>query len=120
MTALAGGGLVLGFNWFSAEAAPKMVSNAAAGGIEFNSYLSIATDGTITIMSPNPELGQNIMTSFPMVVAEELEADWKKVNVLRVIWITDTTVSLPGVAGQFHSFLEVTEECRGDSKIHAD
>lgn len=83
MTALAGGGLVLGFNWFSAEAAPKMVSNAAAGGIEFNSYLSIATDGTITIMSPNPELGQNIMTSFPMVVAEELEADWKKVNVLQ-------------------------------------
>lgn len=83
MTALAGGGLVLGFNWFSAEAAPKMVSNAAAGGIEFNSYLSIATDGTITIMSPNPELGQNIMTSFPMVVAEELEADWKKVKVLQ-------------------------------------
>lgn len=83
LTALAGGGLVLGFNWFSAEAAPKMVSNAAAGGIGFNSYLSIATDGTITIMSPNPELGQNIMTSFPMVVAEELEADWKKVKVLQ-------------------------------------
>lgn len=83
MTAIAGGGLVLGFNWFSAEAAPAMVSNAAAGGIGFNSYLSIATDGTITIMSPNPELGQNIMTSFPMVVAEELEADWKKVKVLQ-------------------------------------
>ncbi len=83
MTALAGGGLILGFNWFSAEAAPKMAANAAAGDIGFNSYLSIATDGTITIMSPNPELGQNIMTSFPMVVAEELEADWKKVKVLQ-------------------------------------
>jgi len=83
MTALAGGGLVLGFNWFSAEAAPTMASNAAAGNIGFNSYLSIATDGTITIMSPNPELGQNIITSFPMVVAEELEADWKKVKVLQ-------------------------------------
>lgn len=83
MTALAGGGLVLGFNWFSAEAAPVMASNAAAGDIGFNSYLSIATDGTITIMSPNPELGQNIITSFPMVVAEELEADWKKVKVLQ-------------------------------------
>lgn len=86
MTAITGGGLVLGFNWFSAEAAvPVVISDAAmaAGNIGFNSYLSIATDGMVTIMSPNPELGQNIITSFPMVVAEELEADWKKVKVLQ-------------------------------------
>ncbi len=86
MTAITGGGLVLGFNWFSAEAsAPVVISNSAmaAGNIGFNSYLSIATDGIVTIMSPNPELGQNIITSFPMVVAEELEADWKKVKVLQ-------------------------------------
>jgi isoquinoline 1-oxidoreductase beta subunit len=55
----------------------------AAGDIGFNRYLSIASDGTVTIMSPNPELGQNIITSFPMVVAEELEADWTKVKVLQ-------------------------------------
>jgi isoquinoline 1-oxidoreductase beta subunit len=84
MSAITGGGLVLGFNWFSAEAsAPAVFSSVAAGDIGFNSYLSIATDGIITIMSPNPELGQNIITSFPMVVAEELEADWKKVKVLQ-------------------------------------
>ncbi len=86
MSAIAGGGLVLGFNWFSAEAsAPKVISSSAmaAGNMGFNSYLSIATDGVITIMSPNPELGQNIITSFPMVVAEELEADWKTVKVLQ-------------------------------------
>ena len=85
MTAITSGGLVLGFNWFSAEAAPVVVSESAiaAGNIGFNSYLSISTDGIVTIMSPNPELGQNIMTSFPMVVAEELEADWKKVIVLQ-------------------------------------
>ena len=86
MTAITGGGLVLGFNWFSAEAsAPKVISNTAmaAGDIGFNSYLSIASDGIVTIMSPNPELGQNIITSFPMVVAEELEADWTKVKVLQ-------------------------------------
>ena len=86
MTAMAGGGLVLGFNWFSAEAsAPHVISNSAmtSGNIGFNSYLSIATDGIVTIMSPNPELGQNIITSFPMVVAEELEADWTKVKVVQ-------------------------------------
>ena len=49
----------------------------------FNSYLSIATNGTITIFSPNPELGQNIMTSFPMIVAEELDADGTKVKVVQ-------------------------------------
>lgn len=82
MSALAGGGLVLGFNWFSAEAAPVLVSGSAAA-LGFNSYLLIAPDGVVTIMSPNPELGQNIMTSFPMVVAEELEADWTRVKVVQ-------------------------------------
>src|SRR6187397_135765 len=80
-TSLTGGGLVLGFSWFGSEAAPVVLSNTAvAADLNFNSYLSIATDGTITIMSPNPELGQNIMTSFPMIVAEELDADWTKVK----------------------------------------
>jgi isoquinoline 1-oxidoreductase beta subunit len=49
----------------------------------FNSYLSLSTDGIITILSPNPELGQNIMTSFPMIVADELDADWTRVKVLQ-------------------------------------
>src|SRR5215210_6587137 len=85
ITSLTGGGLLLGFSWFSAEAEiPTMVTQANfAGELGFNSYLSIATDGTITIFSPNPELGQNIMTSFPMIVAEELDADWAKVKVVQ-------------------------------------
>ena len=85
MTAITSGGLVLGFNWLNVEAAPVIVSDSAiaAGNIGFNSYLSIASDGVVTIMSPNPELGQNILTSFPMIVAEELEADWTKVKVLQ-------------------------------------
>lgn len=84
MSAITGGGLVLGFNWFTSDAnASTVFTSVAPGDINFNSYLSIATDGTITILSPNPELGQNIITSFPMVVAEELEADWKKVKVVQ-------------------------------------
>lgn len=76
---------MLGFSWFSAEAETPVSLSAAnfAGDLAFNSYLSIGTDGTVTIFSPNPELGQNIMTSFPMIVAEELDADWTKVNVIQ-------------------------------------
>jgi isoquinoline 1-oxidoreductase beta subunit len=83
LSALTGGGLMLGFNWLTAEAKTPAIVNAAgvAGNIGFNNYLSIGTDGIITILSPNPELGQNIMTSFPMIVAEELDADWTKVKV---------------------------------------
>ncbi len=84
ITSLTGGGLVLGFSWFGSEAAPVILDKATvAGDLSFNSYLSIATDGTITIFSPNPELGQNVMTSFPMIVAEELDADWTKVKAVQ-------------------------------------
>ena len=86
MAAVTGGGLVLGFNWFSSEAGTLAVLSPGAvadGTITFNSYLSIAESGVITIASPNPELGQNIMTSFPMIVAEELDADWKSVRVVQ-------------------------------------
>lgn len=85
ISSMTGGGLLLGFSWFSVDAeAPVIMTNANfTGDLGFNSYLSIATDGTITIFSPNPELGQNIMTSFPMIVAEELDADWTKVKVVQ-------------------------------------
>jgi isoquinoline 1-oxidoreductase beta subunit len=88
LAAAAGGGLVLGFHWESAEA---KIMNVIRGGaiagsdISFNSYLSISPEDVITIFSPNPELGQNIKTSFPMIVAEELDADWTKVRVQQAV-----------------------------------
>ncbi|HET9486475.1 MAG TPA: molybdopterin cofactor-binding domain-containing protein, partial [Chryseosolibacter sp.] len=86
LAAATGGGLMLGFHWGNSEAsAMEVLSNEAiaAGDQTFNSYLSISTDGVITILSPNPELGQNIKTSFPLIVAEELDADWSKVKVVQ-------------------------------------
>lgn len=84
LAATAGGGLMLGFHWSNTEASGiALVSKAtlAEGDIAFNSYLTISPSGLVTIFSPNPELGQNIKTSFPMIVAEELDADWSKVKV---------------------------------------
>jgi len=85
LAATAGGGLLLGFNWSSSEATPTVLNEAAvaAGNIDFNSYLSISPEGVITIFSPNPEIGQGIKTAFPMIVAEELDMDWTKVNVVQ-------------------------------------
>lgn len=48
---------------------------------ELNGYLKIGENGLVTIMSPNPEIGQNVKTSMPMLVAEELDIDWKNVLV---------------------------------------
>lgn len=86
IAAAASGGLFLGFHWGDTAAGPMAAAADAdtlLKSIDFNSYLSIATDGIVTIASPNPELGQNIKTSFPMIVAEELDADWSKVNIIQ-------------------------------------
>ncbi|HEV7379281.1 MAG TPA: molybdopterin cofactor-binding domain-containing protein, partial [Dyadobacter sp.] len=85
LAAAAGGGLFLGFNWANSSALPVVVDagQVAAGSVNFNSYLSIGTDNIITIISPNPEIGQGIKTAFPMVVAEELDADWKLVKTVQ-------------------------------------
>ena len=83
---LAGGGLLIGFNLGSNPlAAQGVASNTGitAAATDFNSYLSIGSDGLITIFSPNPEIGQNIKTSFPMIVADELDVDWAKVKILQ-------------------------------------
>lgn len=104
LTSLSGGGLLLGFNWFSAEAETLAVVNKEpfADNMGFNSYLSISTDGIVTIYSPNPELGQNIMTSFPMIVAEELDADWTKVKVLQAQLDAKVLIaSSPGAVERF-------------------
>ena len=51
-------------------------------GTAMSPWVSIAPDGTITIMSAATEMGQGSMTSLPLIIAEELDADWTKVRIV--------------------------------------
>ncbi len=81
-SALAGGGFMLSFSWLAGcKPAVEEALALPKEWFELNGYLKIGENGLVTIMSPNPEIGQNVKTSMPMLVAEELDVDWKNVIV---------------------------------------
>lgn len=82
-SALAGGGLLIGFNFLTAcktdAVMPIDVENLNFN--DFNAFIKISEEGYITIFSPNPEIGQGVKTAMPMIIAEELDVAWKNVFV---------------------------------------
>lgn len=89
ISAASGGGFILGFNWLMSCSPDKAVREIPSDWFNINAYLKIAENGMVTIMSPNPEVGQNVKTSMPMIVAEELDIDWKDVLVEQAPLDTD-------------------------------
>ncbi|RYY70996.1 MAG: xanthine dehydrogenase family protein molybdopterin-binding subunit, partial [Chitinophagaceae bacterium] len=77
VTAITGGGMLVGFSIFENAAA----ADAPVLPFAPNAYIKIGTDGVITLMAPNPEIGQGVKTSLPMIIAEEMCVDWKKIKI---------------------------------------
>src|ERR1700756_693899 len=77
----AGGGLLLTLNVACAPSASQPGSMGANTEAELNPFISIAPDGIVTIVAKNPEIGQGMKTTLPMLIAEELDADWGQVRV---------------------------------------
>lgn len=81
-SALSTGGLLLSFNWLlGCKASKEELLTMPDEWFELNSYIKIGENGVVTLMAPNPEIGTNVRTSLPMLIAEELDLDWSKVIV---------------------------------------
>ncbi len=78
VTALAGGGLLLGSYY---EPLARKNRSGTADLFEPNAYIRIGADGAITIIAKNPEVGQGVKTMLPMLIAEELDVDWKSIKI---------------------------------------
>jgi isoquinoline 1-oxidoreductase subunit beta len=82
-SAVAGGALVIGFMVPGANRFALAQGEAAAAAAPFvpNAFLRIAADDSITVLLAHSEMGQGIWTALPMLIAEELDADWSTIRV---------------------------------------
>lgn len=80
LTGMGGSALILGFAapWACAKDGGVISEEAV---FEPNAWVKITSDDTITVYMPRSEMGQKVWTALPMILADELEADWSKVKV---------------------------------------
>ena len=80
VTALAGGGFMLA-SYLEPLAAFDQQGARQAPPLDPNAFVSIDSNGIVTIVAKNPEIGQGVKVMLPMLIAEELDADWKDVRI---------------------------------------
>ena len=75
-----GGGLLIGF-LAPVGMAATIGDDDPAGGFKPNAFIRIAPGGWITLVMPQVEMGQGTYTAIPMILAEELDADWARIEL---------------------------------------
>jgi len=96
------GGLTFAIAGGNERAANAAIEASAPTGTTFSPWVSIATNGDISIISPAAEMGQGSLTSLPLILAEELDADWSKVIIVPAPPI-DKIYGNPGFGGVMHT-----------------
>src|SRR4030081_3612694 len=81
VTALAGGGMMIASYFDVSDVFAQGPGGPPPAPLVPNSFIKIAPDGVVTIMAKNPEIGQGIKTSLPMIIADELDVDWQDVHI---------------------------------------
>lgn len=85
VSTVAGGGLLLSGFWDSLAAAePPGIRSRPNDDPALNAFVRIHPDGTVTIAAKNPEIGQGVKTMLPMLIADELDVEWKQIRVEQV------------------------------------
>jgi isoquinoline 1-oxidoreductase subunit beta len=80
VSALSTGGVMIGL-YLEPEAEAQGRGGPPPPPPNPHTYISVAPDGTVTITAKNPEVGQGIKTMLPMLIADELDVDWKSVKI---------------------------------------
>src|SRR5258706_15253172 len=80
VTAAGGGGMLLSL-YIQPQLLAQAPGQAPPMPLKPDAFIKIGADGFVTITAKNPEIGQGIKTSLPMIIADELDVDWKDVRI---------------------------------------
>ena len=83
VTAIAGGGFMLASYLEPLDLLAQGRGRGSAPPLSPNAFVSIDANGIVTITAKNPEIGQGVKQMLPMLIAEELDADWKDVRIVQ-------------------------------------